>query len=362
MTSIAMVGDIFLQNTLPQTSDFQEVANILTSADIAFGNLETPVSERGVPVEKWMNMRMSPDLLSDVAAMGIDIVTLANNHLMDYGEDAFFDTLSYLPQHNIQHVGGGSNLDEAWQPALITVDNMRIGFVAGTSTLGPGMAADESRAGVAPIHVSESYNIDFAASMEQPGSAPYVFTRAWQEDVDRAIQAIQEASAQSDFVVVAMHWGVPPAWRTRFQDGLADYQIEVGHTLIEAGADVIVGHHPHSLQAVEVFQGKPIFYSVGNFLFHNNTSPIQRTIINRNAPYTLAIHRDHIWSEAVVVYATIHENQSVEYSLYPILLDADGNPTRLYGDDATTLIGRLADMSPDATIESRNDVGYLKLA
>ena len=69
---------------------------------------------------------------------------------------------------------------------------------------------------------------------------------------------------------MAMHWGVPPFWRSRFQDGLADYQVEVGHALIDAGADVIVGHHPHSLQEVEVYKGKPIFYSLGNFVFHHN--------------------------------------------------------------------------------------------
>lgn len=357
-----MVGDIFLQDKVPQTAEILAVADILRTADIAFGNLETPVSVRGTPVEKWMTMRMSPALLSDVTAMGFDMVTIANNHLMDYGEDAFFDTLNHLSEHNIQYVGGGKDIDEAWRPVVVDVGQQRIGFVAGASTLGPGMAADETRPGVAPIHVSESYNIDFAASMEQPGSAPYVFTRAWQEDVDRAVQAIHQARQTADFVVVAMHWGVPPAWRSRFQDGLADYQIEVGHTLIDAGADVIVGHHPHSLQAVEVYRDKPIFYSVGNFLFHMLKDPIQPTIINRNAPYTLGIRRNRIWSESVIVMVTLNQDRTVEYTLYPILLDEDGNPTRLVGKEATSLIERLGQLSPDTHIESKDNLGHLIVA
>lgn len=362
MTAIAMVGDIFLQQSLPDTLEIQAVSNILEGADIAFGNLETPVSKQGVAVEKWMNMRMPPDLLNDVRSIGINMVTIANNHLMDYGEVAFFDTLTYLQEQNIQYVGGGANLNQAWQPRIVDVDQYRVAFVAGTSTLGPGMAADDYRPGVAPIHVSESYNIDFAASMEQPGSAPYVFTHAWQEDIDRACEAIQTACESSDFVVVAMHWGVPPAWRTRFQDGLADYQIQVGHALVEAGADVIVGHHPHSLQTVEVYQGKPIFYSIGNFIFHKNQNPIRRTIINRNAPYTLGVRRNRIWSESVIIVAQITDDTSLTYMMYPILLDEKGNPSRIEGGEAESVITRLANLSPNASIKYQSSIGMLHIA
>ena len=92
MATIAMVGDIFVQEPLAPSAALAEVTALLRSTDIAFGNLETPVSERGTPVEKWINMRMPPDLLSDVVDMGFDVLTLANNHMMDFGEVAFFDT------------------------------------------------------------------------------------------------------------------------------------------------------------------------------------------------------------------------------------------------------------------------------
>ena len=217
---------------------------------------------------------------------------------------------------------------------------------------------------MAPIHVSESYSIDPAASMEQPGSAPYVLTRAWQEDLDRAAEAIAQVRGKADLVVVAMHWGVPPFWRSRFQDGLADYQINVGHSLIDAGADVIIGHHPHSLQEVEVYKGRPILYSLGNFAFHHNKGPVSDTPISRNAPYGMSfdLRRNRNWSETVIVFAVMNQDGDVTYTLQPALLDDDGNPSLLRGDEARALvIERLDTMSPNADIQFRDGIGHLSL-
>ena len=233
-------------------------------------------------------------------------------------------------------------------------------FLGAASTLGVQSAATAERPGVAPIHVSESYNIDFAGSMEQPGSAPYVFTRAWGEDLARAVVAVEAARAAADYVVLALHWGVPPFWRSRFQDGLADYQIEVGRVLIEAGADVIVGHHPHSLQAVEIYRGKPIFYSLGNFVFHHNRGPVSHTPISRNAPYAVSVdRRNRDWSETAIVFMDIEEGGEARYRLQPALLDAAGNPHLLHGAEARALIERLDALSPRAEIRYRDGIGYL---
>ena len=360
---IAMVGDIFLQQPLPQNAATVEVATLLRSADIAFGNLETPVSERGTPAEKWVNMRMSPDLLSDVTGLGFDLVTLANNHMMDFGEVAFFDTLDHLHEHGLPYVGAGADLGAAWQAEVVSVGEIKVAFLGAASTLGPGSAAAEDKPGVAPIHVSESYHIDPPASMEQPGSAPYVSTRAWREDVDRAIAAIDAVRAEADFVVLALHWGVPPFWRSRFQDGLADYQVEVGHALIDAGADVIVGHHPHSLQEVELYRGKPIFYSLGNFVFHHNKGPVSDTPVSRHAPYAVSVYRrNRNWLETVIVLADVNIDGDVTYTLQPTLLDAEGNPLLLTGDEARAVIERLDAMSPKADICFGDGLGHLQLS
>lgn len=363
MPTIAMVGDIFMQEALPKKAELAAVAEVLRGADIAFGNLETPVSKRGTPIDKWINMRMPPSLLADVSDMGFDIVTLANNHMWDFGEVAFFDTLGHLDEQGLPYVGAGADLDEAWRAEIMHVGRLRVAFLGAASTLGPGSAAAARRPGVAPIQVSESYHLDPPASLEQPGSAPYVFTRAWREDVDRAAAAIAAARAEADFVVLALHWGVPPFWRPRFQDGLADYQVEVGHALIEASADVIVGHHPHSLQEVEVYQGKPIFYSLGNFIFHHNRGPVRETPVSRNAPYSVSVdRRNREWSETVILVADVTETGAAKYSLQPALLDAKGNPRLLSGDEGRAVIERLDALSPGAQIAFRDNLGHLQLS
>ena len=363
MPTLAIVGDIFIQEPLPQSTQLAAVSSLLQEADIAFGNLEAPVSTGGAPVEKWINMRMPPELLDDVQTLGFNILTLANNHMMDFGEVAFRDTLAHLDGRGLKHVGAGENLDAAWHAEVVALGDTKVAFLGAASTLGVQSAATHDRPGVAPIHASEAYNIDFAGSMEQPGSAPYVFTRAWQEDVDRAVLAIQAARAEADFVLLALHWGVPPFWRSRFQDGLADYQVEVGHALIDAGADLIVGHHPHSLQEVEVYRGKPICYSLGNFVFHHNRGPVSHTPISRNAPYAVGVdRRNRLWSETVIVLADIADNGEAQVRFAPALLDADGNPQLLHDNEARAVIKRLDSMSPNAAIGLRGDMGYLQLA
>ncbi len=362
MPAIALVGDIFIQETLPQTPELAGIRGCLGEADIAFGNLEAPVSERGEPTDKWINMRMPPALLDDVVALGFDIVTLANNHMWDFGEVAFRDTLSHLGERELGHVGAGENLDAAWRAEIVSLGETKVAFLGATSTLGPGSAAAANRPGVAPIRVSEAYHIDASASIEQPGSAPYVHTRAWRDDLERAIAAVQAAREQAEFVVLALHWGVPPFWRPRFQDGLADYQVEVGHALIDAGADLIVGHHPHSLQAVEAYRGKPIFYSLGNFVFHHNRGPVRETPISRHAPYSANVNRrGREWSETVILLAELGEG-GLQCQLQPVLLGAAGDPRLLEGDEARSLIERLAALSPGCGLRYEGGRGHLRLA
>lgn len=362
MPTIAAVGDIFLQEALPQTAELAAVSEVLRGVDIAFGNLETPVSTRGAPAEKWVNMRMPPELLADVQDLGFDIVTLANNHMMDFGEVAFFDTMRFLDERALPYVGAGENLDAAWRAEVIKAGDTSVAFLGAASTLGPGAAAAANSPGVAPIHVSESYHIDPPASLEQPGSAPYVFTRAWREDLERAIHAIEAARKEADFIILALHWGVPPFWRPRFQDGLADYQIEVGRALIDAGADLIIGHHPHSLQEVELYRGKPIFYSLGNFVFHHNLGPVSDTPVSRNSPYGMtAARRNRNWCETVIVLVDVAADGLATCSLQPALLDADGNPQLLRGEEARSLIQRLDDMSPNARLRFQDGLGHLRL-
>ena len=360
MPTIAIVGDIFLQGALPHTAELAAVREALRGCDIAFGNLEAPVSNGGAPADKWINMRMPPALLDGVRDLGLDVLTLANNHMWDFGEEAFFDTLRHLDVAGLHFVGAGGNLDAAWTPHFSEHDGCRVAILGATSTLGPGSAAAEERPGVAPIRVSEAYHIDSAASLEQPGSAPYVHTRAWSEDLERACDAIASACELANYVIIALHWGVPPFWRSRFQDGLADYQVEVGHALIEAGADLVVGHHPHSLQPIEIYHGKPILYSLGNFVFHHNAGPVSDTPVSRHAPYSAQVdRRGRDWSETAIALVDLNAQGEAMVSLLPALLDEAGNPALLAGDEARALIYRLDAMSSHAAIAWRDGCGWL---
>jgi poly-gamma-glutamate synthesis protein (capsule biosynthesis protein) len=342
--SLAIVGDLLPMAPLPQHGAVAQTLAKLREADVAFGNLEAAVSRRGAPVEKLINLRIGPDRLLDLQKVGFKVMTIANNHTLDFGLEAFFDTISLLRDSNIVPVGGGRDLKEAWTAAILTVKGLKLAFLGAASTLPPGFAAAEGRAGIAPIRVTETFEANPTASMEQPGTVPYVHTRAWPEEVERAQAAIEKAKADADFVIFAIHWGVPPFWRAPFQGDLAEYQRPVGQALIEAGADLVVGHHPHSLQGIEVYQGKPIFHSIGNFIFHAPES-FERTAQARNAPYKITGFVDAHWAESMMLNVALEVGREVSYEIWPVLLDKSGNPHLLEGDKAQAVIQRLAELS-----------------
>ena len=136
MPTIAIVGDIFLQETLPPSDELAAVASLLQAADIAFGNLEAPVSERGAPIDKWINMRMPPALLDDVQRLGFDMLTLANNHAWDFGEIAFSNTLRHLRERSLPVVGAGEALDSAWRAEIAALGEVKVAFLGATSDPG----------------------------------------------------------------------------------------------------------------------------------------------------------------------------------------------------------------------------------
>jgi poly-gamma-glutamate synthesis protein (capsule biosynthesis protein) len=275
--------------------------------------------------------------------MGFGVMTVANNHSLDFGTDAFLDTLSLLRKRGILPIGGGHNLQEAWSPVTVKAGGLRVAFLGIASTLPPGFAADTNRAGIAPIHVTETYQVDHTLSAEQPGTAPFVHTQPWPEDIETAQAAVQATQEEADFVVVSIHWGVPPLWRPPSQGDLAEYQRPVGQALIEAGADLVVGHHPHSLQGIEVYQGKPIFHSLGNFFFDSQVGAVHPSR-SRNMPYRYEDVGDRLWSESMILEVVLAPSRNVEYVIWPVLLDLGGSPHLLTGEDAQALIHRLSEM------------------
>ncbi len=261
--SVALVGDVFISRDNfghDRESDerFLEVVELLRSADIAFGNFEIPLSERGYPADKFITIRTSPDRARDVKKMGLDVVSLANNHIMDYGPDALFDTMAALEREGVQDVGAGSNLTDAMELTVRQVAGRRIGFLAWSTILPPGATATDVRPGVAPIAIHTGYEV-VVRLLEAPTSPPVL---TWVDPMaeERALERVARAREDVDYLIVSVHWGAD------FGDDLADYERPLGHSLIRAGADLVIGNHPHTTRGIELYQDKPILYGTGLFV------------------------------------------------------------------------------------------------
>ena len=165
--------------------------------------------------------------------LGLDLVTLANNHALDFGTDALLDTCDTLDQAGIYHVGAGRNLEEACEPVIITEKGENIGFLGASRVIPVG-----------------SWN----ASASKPGMLTTY-------DPSLLLEQIDHLKETCDYVVVYVHWGIEK------KDRPEEYQRSLGKQYIDAGADLVIGSHPHVLQGIEYYKGKPIVYSLGNFIF-----------------------------------------------------------------------------------------------
>lgn len=212
-------------------SQFQSV---IDEADIFMANEEFPFSTRGTPAEdKQFTFRVAPSTIFVFKELGIDIVTLANNHAMDYGTDALLDTCDTLDEAGISRVGAGKNLDEAKAPVILEAQGKKIGFLGASRVIPAG-----------------SWN----ATSTKPGMLTTY-------DPKILVDEIKKLRSQCDYLVVYVHWGIER------KETPEDYQRSLGKQYIDAGADIVIGSHPHVLQGVEYYKGKPVVYSLGNFIF-----------------------------------------------------------------------------------------------
>ena len=264
---LAVAGDIAPMREV--TDHDQRLLALMHGAEVAFGNLEAPLTARGARAEKAATHRAHPDRVAEVTGFGFDVVTLANNHMLDYGPDGLADTLAVLARAGVAAVGAGSTRAAAFRPFVRATPRGAIAFIGICAALPPGFAATDDRPGVAPLRVLQSVAIDAVLQAEQPGGAPFMHTKAHQADVDAACEAIRSVRDEARLVVVALHWGIPHGFAARSYGVLAEYQRPVAHALVDAGADLVVGHHPHVVHPVERYRGGVIAYSLGNYVFHN---------------------------------------------------------------------------------------------
>lgn len=254
-TSIIFTGDVNLNQPILSNYDSSglngvlssDLQNILKSADILIINNEFSFSTRGEAMAgKEYTFRVPPSYVSILTEMGVDVAGVANNHALDYGKDAYTDTLSTLHSAGISTVGGGNSYNEAAAPAVLNKNGETFAILA-TSRVIP----------------SGSWNID--------NSTPGMLTTY---DPNELIAKIKKAKASYNHVLVEVHWG------KEYADHPEDYQVDFAHKYIDAGADAVIGMHPHVLQGIEFYKGKPIFYSLGNFMFFKNTNPLAAVKLN----------------------------------------------------------------------------------
>jgi poly-gamma-glutamate capsule biosynthesis protein CapA/YwtB (metallophosphatase superfamily) len=266
-------------------SMFARCRPVLQRADLAFAQLETTISERGarVPNAK-LAMRAPPAMARATRDAGFAVVSFAGNHCMDFGYEAFTDTLAHAAAAGLTVCGAGADLAQARSPAVVQISGGRVAFLAASAILPEGYAADSERRGCAPLR---AYTVYEQIEHDQPGTQARVRTFAHTGDLQALIDGVRAARAAADWVVVSLHWGIHMIPHT-----LADYQIEVAHALIDAGAHALFGHHPHLLKGIEIYRGCPVFYSLGNF----------------------AIEQPHIWDPAITRSASFRHLVSLNPS------------------------------------------------
>lgn len=231
----------------------------LRQADISFAQLETSFASKGVRLPQARHAVLArPDGADALARAGFDVISMAGNHVMDWGHDAFFETRANIERVGMKVVGAGNNIAEARQPAIFTLgDGTKVAFLAYSSILPHSYWADERRPGCAPMRAFTVYE---QVEHDQPGTPARIHTYPHREDLAALEADIRSAKAQADLVFVSLHWGIHFVRAV-----IADYQRDVARAAIAAGADAILGGHAHILKGCEMIEGKPVFYSLCNF-------------------------------------------------------------------------------------------------
>jgi poly-gamma-glutamate synthesis protein (capsule biosynthesis protein) len=331
---MAAVGDVVLTRPFTGRDNvdprFFSMVDLLGSADLAFANLETVLSHSGYPREKIITLRADPKLVDDLKQMHFDVLSLANNHTVDFGEDALLASIDLLEGNGIRTVGGGKDLDAALAPAILEANGSRVAFLAATCLLPVGSAASAERPGLAPIHIRTTLEVDPYIQMEEPGHAPLVHTAPYAADLTRVCERIEAAKAAADFVVVSVHMGFG------FTEHLAEYEPLVAHALIDAGADLVLGNHVHAIHAIETYRGKAILYSPGNFVAQQPREG--------QPPEVLEIYRQ-MSDDAYFAMIDVAADGGYRLQIVPTVVNDDGLPVRAEGESFDRIVERITRLS-----------------
>ncbi|WP_240353333.1 CapA family protein [Cohnella algarum] len=307
--TLAFVGDILPAARVGELMDkngvdypFAASKSILEAADITAGNLEAPITERGTPAEnKKYVFKGKPEYLAGLKNAGFDIVSLANNHTLDQGWEGLSDTMDHLNDAGIQHVGAGRDDTEAFTPVYIESNGITVAYIGVTN--------------IVPV-------TEWKADKNNPGVAEAY-------DLTRSKAAIQAARKLADVVVVMVHWG------EELNENPVERQTDRSHAFIDAGADLVIGSHPHILQGFESYKGKWIAYSLGNFVFTSNGNTLTQ--------------------QTGVLNATCGKDGGCSLAFVPMFAE-QSQPAPMVPIDSQLLLGRLDDLSIRAEVDELGNI------
>ena len=261
------VGDIMLSRGVGTqiqkhgpTYPFELIAELLRNADLTFANLETQISTLGTPMaRKEIHFRSEPTSVLGLMHAGIDVVSLSNNHSMDFGRDALFETIDVLSHHGIAYVGAGMNETAARRSANFTCNAVKVSVLAYSWNFYLTVEATADKPGVAVVQRERTTEPPETANTQRK----------------KMVQDIKRAKEWADVVIVSFHWG----WE--YADYPTKTDRKTARHAVDAGADLVIGHHPHVVQGVEWYKSKLICYSLGNFIFDQRRVPTRRGLALR---------------------------------------------------------------------------------
>lgn len=383
MIKMALVGDVLITRPLPSKgyNGLQELTDLINGHDVKFANLETTIHRRegypsAFPGGTWA--MTDPACLKDLKQLGFNILNTANNHSMDYSHNGLLATHKYLRDWGLPFAGTGENLAEATAPTFIECSEGRVAVIGATSSFHDSDAAGnqridmKGRPGINPLRhkaiyevtednyqslqkiatqigindyhnqaIKEGYllakdNFNFANFEFKKGENNILHTFPLEKDLERITKSIAEAKKQSDYVVVSIH-------SHQFSNGdkknPAEFIRTFAKSCIDAGASIIIGHGPHILRGIEVYNKGVIFYSLGNFIFQNETvshlpadfyekysleynDGVGTAMNKRSKNGTIGLNVDEDAWNSVLVSIEI-DNKKMNISLFPIELGYD---------------------------------------
>ena len=424
-TTFSVAGDMLVQRRIPKESvGFSEISDHLHKSDVRYFNLETTLLRGEYYANQYCGgsyLRADPAVLEDAKAYGFNLVSFANNHAMDFGHNGLMATKQAVDDAGIVNAGVGASLDEAAAPAYLDTPNGRVALIGVVSTMvnEAAMAGKQSRRtpgrpGVNGLraqeylqvtpsqmqviqqigqlsHINARDDIKRAEGYLPPlseevavlkdlrfrqGNETRYVTHPHPEDMARVEKAIYEAQMQADYILIAIHSHELSGER---KETPADFIVEFAHRCIDAGAHAVIGHGPHLLRPVEIYKNRPVFYSLGDFVIHNECIPyapeemfaqqkltsdatMRELFYDRSAGYTRGLMRDRRMLESVIPYFEMEDGVMTKLELLPIELQFDqpvwrnGNPrfSNQHG-----IIERLAELSePYGTKIRLDERGY----